>query len=229
MCMQEAWERPPEGSDHKTQSKPLVQGWRTMHEATSLREQVQDTQRALAHDAHQPDFLFRDLSWHFTNITGDFPFCRWDIFSLEQKITLWKKMDVNTPYWNNTCLYSAHSGQQHFQIRGLSEGLTHCPAVKLVHQYRQAHRQPGAGLKSQDFHQKMIKDQLYHFLVSALGNSQTSLQLALLEKQILCIASPFTTSFSLPLVIKENDKREIHYQPLFIYSFIGHASWLRGS
>ena len=44
--------------------------------AASLGEQVQDTHRAWAHDAHQPDFLFRDLSWHFTNITGDFPFCR---------------------------------------------------------------------------------------------------------------------------------------------------------
>lgn len=27
-------------------------------------------------DAHQPEFLFRDFSWHFTNTTDDFPFCR---------------------------------------------------------------------------------------------------------------------------------------------------------
>lgn len=35
----------------------------------------------------QPDFLFRDLSWHFTNTTESFPFCRRGTFSLEQKIT----------------------------------------------------------------------------------------------------------------------------------------------
>lgn len=50
---------------------------------------------ALAHDAHQTDFLFRDLSWHFTNTTAAFPLCRRDTFSLEQKITLWEKMDMN--------------------------------------------------------------------------------------------------------------------------------------
>lgn len=47
-----------------------------------------------------------------------------------------------------------------------------------VNQSRQAHKQLGAALKSQSFHHEVTQDQLYHFLVSALGNSQTILQLA---------------------------------------------------
>lgn len=70
----EGLKRPPEGSDHKKH-------WRSVFH-------MRDIQRALAHDAHQSDFLFRDLSWHFTNTTDVFPFCRRDTFSLEQKITL---------------------------------------------------------------------------------------------------------------------------------------------
>lgn len=49
---------------------------KAMYEAVSLTRQAQDIQRALAHVAYQPDFLFRDLSWHFTNTTDAFPFCR---------------------------------------------------------------------------------------------------------------------------------------------------------
>lgn len=89
--------RKTEGFDHMSQDKLLVIGWRGMHEAASLRVQAQDARTALAQNAHQPDFLFRDLSWHFTNTAGAFPFCKWDTFSLEQKITLWKKMDVTMP------------------------------------------------------------------------------------------------------------------------------------
>lgn len=122
--------------------------------------------------AHQPDFLLRDLSWHFTNTADDFPFFRWDTFSLEQKITLWKKVDMNKPYGATKTavlqtgvravyiLYVSDESFWHFQLltvytqaiwsaihlnQRVIWGPNHCLAIKVVtdlDRHRDSREQP---------------------------------------------------------------------------------------
>lgn len=77
---------------------------------------------------------------------------------------------------SNNCLKSGHSGQQHIWTRELFEGLTHCSTIEFTSLDRIL--TAWSSLKITKLSPRGDTRSTLHFLVSALGNSQTILQLS---------------------------------------------------